>query len=89
MVATWKGVLANTSSPGLPIWLSETNSICSGGVNNISNTWANTLWLVNQLGVVARAGIPMMAQQTLIGGDYGLLAGVGGRAQRGGWVMGG
>ena len=85
MVATWKGVLANTSSPGLPIWLSETNSICSGGVNNISNTWANTLWLVNQLGVVARAGIPMMAQQTLIGGDYGLLAGVGDRAQRGGW----
>lgn len=87
MVATWKGVLANTSFPGLPIWLSETNSICSGGVNNISNTWANTLWLVNQLGVVARAGIPMMAQQTLIGEDYGLLAGVGDRAQRGGWVQ--
>ena len=86
-IEQFRTVLANTSHPSLPIWLSETNSICSGGVAKLSNTYANTPWLLNQLGHVASAGIPVMAHQTLIGEDYGLISGVGDRAQIGeGWM---
>jgi len=45
-----KGVLANTSYPNLPIWITETNSVCEGGVDGLTNTYANVLWLLNQLG---------------------------------------
>ena len=55
-VAMMQAVVANTSTPHLPLWLSETNSICEGGVANLSNTYANTPWLVNQLGLLAAAG---------------------------------
>ena len=80
-VEMMKGVVLNTSTPDLPLWLSESNSICNGGVANLSNTYANTPWLFNQLGLLAAAGVPVMAQQTLIGNDYGLLSGPGDRAQ--------
>ena len=86
-IEQFQAVLANTSHPNLPIWLSETNSICSGGVAQLSNTYANTPWLLNQLGRVASAGIPVMAHQTLIGEDYGLISGAGDRTQAGeGWM---
>jgi hypothetical protein len=62
-IAQFRAVLANTSHPDLPIWLSETNSICSGGVPELSNSYANTIWLLNQLGQVASAGIAVMAHQ--------------------------
>ena len=80
-VAMMKAVVANTSTPHIPIWLSESNSICDGGVTNLSNTWANVPWLFSQLGQLAAAGVPVMAQQTLIGSDYGLLSGPGDRTQ--------
>ena len=81
-VRMMRAVVANTTlPPSFPIWLSETNSICSGGVANLSNTYANTPWLFNQLGLLARMGVPVMAQQTLIGSDYGLLSGHGDRLQ--------
>ena len=80
-VEMMRAVAANTSTPHIPLWLSETNSICSGGVANLSNTYANTPWLLNQLGLLAAAGVPVMAQQTLIGSDYGLLSGPGDRPQ--------
>ena len=60
----------------------------TGGVAELSNTYANTPWLLNQLGEVASAGIAVMAHQTLIGNDYGLLSGPGDRIQdpAGAWV---
>ena len=85
-VSQFKAVLANTSHPELPIWLSETNSIHSGGVDGLTNAYANVPYVLNQLGQVALAGVPVMAQQTLIGNDYGLLSGPGDRAQAAGWV---
>jgi hypothetical protein len=89
-VAQFKAVLESTTHPDLPVWLSESNSICSGGVDGLSNTYANTPWLLNQLGQLSRAGVAVMAQQTLIGEDYGLLSGRGDRTQdpRGGWLAG-
>ena len=45
-----EAVLANTSYPHLPIWITETNSVCEGGVDGLSNTYANVPWLLNQLG---------------------------------------
>jgi hypothetical protein len=89
-VTMMQAVLANTSTPHIPLWLSESNSICEGGVANLSNTYANTPWLLNQLGLLAAAGVPVMAQQTLIGSDYGLLSGPGDRTQNAtaGWEAG-
>jgi hypothetical protein len=68
------------------MWLTETNSVCDGGSNNLTNAYGNTPWLLNQLGAAGLRGVSMMGQQTLIGGDYGLLSGVGSRAQDPGWV---
>jgi hypothetical protein len=85
-VQMWKKVLANASHPKLPMWLSESNSICSGGVDGLSNTYSNSLWLLNQFGQVAAGGVQVMAQQTLVGEDYGLLSGAGDRTQAAGWL---
>jgi len=80
-----KAVVANTTAKRTPAWLSETNSICDGGAANLSNTYANVPWLLNQLGQIGESGLQMMAQQTLLGNDYGLLAGGSDRAQLPGW----
>jgi len=84
-VALMKAVVANTTAKGAPVWLSEINSICDGGAANLSNTYANVPWLLNQLGQLGESGLQTMAQQTLLGNDYGLLAGGADRAQLPGW----
>ena len=84
-VEAFKAVLANTSYPDLPIWLSESNSICSGGVAGLTDSYANTPWLLNQLGRLGLAGVQVMAQQTLLGENYGLLADLDDRTQGPGW----
>lgn len=53
-VSVFREVLKNASHPELPVWLSETNSICSGGVSGLTNAYANTIWLLNQLGQLVR-----------------------------------
>jgi hypothetical protein len=57
----------------IPVWLTETNSVCHQGVFNDTNAFLNTLWLVNRLGMMAQRGVPLMARQSLIGFNYSLL----------------
>jgi len=49
------------------------DSICHQGVFNVTNAFANTLWLVDRFGVMANRGTPLMARQSLIGFNYSLL----------------
>jgi len=55
------------------VWLTETNSICHQGTFNITNAFANSLWLVDRFGLMAERGVPLMARQSLIGYNYSLL----------------
>lgn len=53
--------------------MTETNSICHQGVYNVTDSFANTLWLLDRLGIMARRGTELMARQSLIGYNYSLL----------------
>lgn len=55
------------------IWLTETNSLCHQGIYNVSNAFANSLWLVQRFGSMASQGVQLMARQSLIGYNYSLL----------------
>lgn len=68
-----KAVATGGGKTSLPIWLTETNSVCHQGVFNDTNAFFNTLWLVNRLGMMAERGVEVMARQTLIGFNYSLL----------------
>ncbi len=49
------------------VWLSEANSVCHQGTFNVTNAFANSLWLLDRLGLMATAGVQLMARQSLIG----------------------
>lgn len=55
------------------VWLTETNSICHQGVYNVTDRFANSVWLVDRLGLMASRGTQLMARQSLIGFNYSLL----------------
>ena len=55
------------------IWLTESNSICHQGVFNVTNAFANSIWLVDRFGIMANRGTQLMARQSLIGYNYSLL----------------
>ena len=65
--------IAKRRANGADVWLSEGNSICHQGVNGITNSYLNSLWLVNRLGIMANANVTVMARQSLIGYNYSLL----------------
>ena len=69
------GVLETTSPTPkpTPVWLTETDSICHQGVWNVTNAYANSLWLTNRLGAFANRGVQVMGRQSLIGFNYSLL----------------
>jgi hypothetical protein len=52
---------------GHGVWLSEANSVCHQGTFNVTNAFANSLWLLDRLGLMAAAGVQLMARQSLIG----------------------
>lgn len=65
--------------PGTTIWLSETNSINHGGTSNLSDTYANALWLTHRLATASThaSSSTFMATQTLVGyanSSYALLS---------------
>ena len=64
--------LRNEFAPDKPMWLTETAETFCGG-----NPWASTFLdifrYLDQLGRLARAGVQMVAHNTLAASDYGLL----------------
>ena len=57
---------------GKPMWLTETAEAACGG-NPWASTFLDTFRYLDQLGRLARAGVQMVAHNTLAASDYGLL----------------
>lgn len=59
--------------PSVELWLGETGGAQCGGEPGVSDRYASSLWWLDQLGMAARSGQPVVVRQTLVGADYGLL----------------
>lgn len=64
--------LRDEFAPGKPMWLTETAETACGG-NPWASTFLDTFRYLDQLGRLARAGVQMVAHNTLAASDYGLL----------------
>lgn len=56
------------------LWTGETGSAQCGGQPELSDRWASSFWWADQLGQGAREGQQVMVRQSLLGGDYGMIA---------------
>jgi heparanase len=75
-VAQWAAAVEqgrNAHAPHVPIWLGETGNAQCGGAPGISDAFEGGFWWLDQLGLVARRGQPVVIRQTLSGGAYGLI----------------
>ena len=64
--------LRDEFAPDKPIWLTETAETACGG-NPWASTFLDTFRYLDQLGRLAKAGVQMVAHNTLAASDYGLL----------------
>jgi len=64
---------AHEHAPHAAVWLGETASAQCGGEAGVSDSFADTLWWLDELGRMARRGQPVVVRQTLSGSDYGLI----------------
>ena len=64
--------LRDEFAPDKPMWLTETAEAACGG-NPWASTFLDTFRYIDQLGRLARAGVQMVAHNTLAASDYGLL----------------
>jgi heparanase 1 len=60
-------------SPSSEGWLGESGNAQCGGQPGVSDTFASGFWWLDQLGKLARRGVPVVIHQSLTGADYGLL----------------
>lgn len=65
--------LSRGPAAGAPLWITETGHALYGGQRGLSDTWASSLWWLDQLGLMAQEGVAAVFRQSLVGGDYGLL----------------
>jgi heparanase 1 len=54
-------------------WVTETAHALYGGEPGLSDTFASTLWWLDELGLFARSGAAKVFRQALVGARYGLL----------------
>jgi hypothetical protein len=64
--------LRDEFAPGKPMWLTETAETACGG-NPWASTFLDTFRYLDQLGRLAKAGVQVVAHNTLAASDYGLL----------------
>ena len=64
--------LRDEFAPGKPMWLTETAEAACGG-NPWASSFLDTFRYLDQLGRLAKAGVQMVAHNTLAASDYGLL----------------
>ena len=64
--------LRNEFEPGRPFWLTETADAACGG-NPWANTFLDTFRYLDQLGRLAKQDVKVVAHNTLVASDYGLL----------------
>ncbi|XP_073035826.1 heparanase-like protein 2 [Primulina eburnea] len=59
--------------PWTSAWIGESGGAYNNGARDISNTFLNSFWYLDQLGMAAKYNTKVYCRQTLIGGFYGLL----------------
>jgi hypothetical protein len=64
---------AHEHAPHAAVWLGETASAQCGGEAGVSDSFADALWWLDELGRISRRGQPVVVRQTLSGSDYGLV----------------
>ena len=64
--------LRDTFASGKPLWLTETADAACGG-NPWARTFLDTFRYLDQLGRLAKKGVEVVAHNTLVASDYGLL----------------
>nr|WP_255558492.1 glycoside hydrolase [Zhongshania aquimaris] len=67
-------ILRDFHQPQAALWTGETGSAQCGGQPDLSDRWVSSFWWADQLGMGARLGQKLMVRQSLIGGDYGMIA---------------
>ncbi|KAK5802267.1 hypothetical protein PVK06_029852 [Gossypium arboreum] len=72
---TYKGVLniVNKLKPQSGAWVSESGRALHGGAKDLSPTFADGFWYLDQLGMASTYNHKVFCRQTLIGGNYALL----------------
>ncbi|WP_235037668.1 MULTISPECIES: hypothetical protein [unclassified Novosphingobium] len=66
------GGLRDRYEPGKPMWLTEVADAACGG-NPWGGTFTDSFRYLDQLGRLAKAGVQVVAHNTLVASDYGLL----------------
>ncbi len=66
--------LRDRFQPEAELWTGETGSAQCGGQPELSDRWISSFWWADQLGMGARLGQKVMVRQSLLGGDYGMIA---------------
>jgi heparanase len=64
--------LRDRFAPGKPMWLTEVADAACGG-NPWAGTFTDSFRYLDQLGRLAKAGVQVVAHNTLVASDYGLL----------------
>lgn len=59
--------------PWASAWVGESGGAYNSGGHNVSNTFVDSFWYLDQLGMAAKHHTKVYCRQTLIGGNYGLL----------------
>ncbi|GMI94436.1 glucuronidase 1 [Hibiscus trionum] len=72
---TYKGVsdVVNNIRPRLGAWVSESGGALNGGSKDVSRTFADGFWYLDQMGMASTYDQKVFYRQALIGGNYGLL----------------
>ncbi|XP_072957749.1 heparanase-like protein 2 [Typha angustifolia] len=59
--------------PWASAWVGEAGGAYNSGSRQVSNTFLNSFWYLDQLGLASKYNTKAYCRQTLIGGNYGLL----------------
>uniref|UniRef100_A0A1D1Z3K1 Heparanase-like protein 1 n=1 Tax=Anthurium amnicola TaxID=1678845 RepID=A0A1D1Z3K1_9ARAE len=59
--------------PWASAWVSESGGAYNSGGRGVSDTFINSFWYLDQLGLAAKYNTKVYCRQALIGGNYGLL----------------
>lgn len=59
--------------PWSSAWVGEAGGAYNSGGKHVSNTFINSFWYLDQLGMAAKYNTKVYCRQSLVGGNYGLL----------------
>lgn len=59
--------------PWASAWVGESGGAYNSGGRHVSNTFMDSFWYLDQLGMASKYNTKVYCRQTLIGGNYGLL----------------